>query len=209
MTVVVAGAGGLGREIAGTVDAASRNGGPIFAGFLDDGAAVGRLLRGPCQPGSLGVGESLIIGVGDPGVRFSLAARFLGTTFATTIHPSAVVSSDVTLGVGVFVGPFAYLGPGAVVGDHVVLNVHTAVGHDAAIGDWSVVSPYATLNGGASVGAGVLLGTSAVVSIGVQVGRWSKVSAGSVVTRDVGEGHLVAGIPARGRQMFPIPSIPT
>jgi acetyltransferase-like isoleucine patch superfamily enzyme len=44
---------------------------------------------------------------------------------------------------------------------------------------------------GASVGAG------AVIMCGVTIGKWAMVAAGSVVLKDVPEGCMVAGNPAK------------
>ena len=44
---------------------------------------------------------------------------------------------------------------------------------------------------------GASLGSGCVVLGGIRVGAGALVGAGAVVTRDVGEGEVVAGIPAR------------
>ena len=50
---------------------------------------------------------------------------------------------------------------------------------------------------GVLVQEGASLGACVVVVAGCQVGRWAMVAAGAVVTRDVPDFALVAGIPAR------------
>lgn len=47
------------------------------------------------------------------------------------------------------------------------------------------------------VGAGASIGSGAVIMAGVTIGRGALVGAGAVVTRDVGDGATVAGVPAR------------
>jgi N-acetylglucosaminyl-diphospho-decaprenol L-rhamnosyltransferase len=49
------------------------------------------------------------------------------------------------------------------------------------------------------IGAGTFIGANAVVGAGVDIGRRAVVGAGSVVTRDVPDGVLVVGQPARPR----------
>jgi len=51
--------------------------------------------------------------------------------------------------------------------------------------------------GGIWLGDQVLLGVNAVVLGPIRVGHRAVIGAGSVATRDVGEGEVVAGIPAR------------
>lgn len=47
------------------------------------------------------------------------------------------------------------------------------------------------------VGDNVLIGANAVVIEGVQIGSGSVVAAGAIVTQDVPENVVVAGVPAR------------
>ncbi|HYU85715.1 MAG TPA: acyltransferase [Kribbellaceae bacterium] len=99
------------------------------------------------------------------------------------IQNYALVYEPAVLEAGVFVGPAA------------VLTNDTfprAVGPDGALktgADWDAVG--VTLREGSSVGA------RAVCVAPVTVGRWATVAAGAVVTRDVVDFALVAGVPAR------------
>jgi acetyltransferase-like isoleucine patch superfamily enzyme len=47
------------------------------------------------------------------------------------------------------------------------------------------------------VRAGATLGAGAIIGCGLEIGRWAMVGMGSVVTRTVGDHHLVVGNPAR------------
>ena len=55
--------------------------------------------------------------------------------------------------------------------------------------DWTVVP---TL-----VGKGASIGSNATIMGGVTVGKWALVGAGAVVTRDVPDYAIVAGVPAK------------
>jgi acetyltransferase-like isoleucine patch superfamily enzyme len=55
--------------------------------------------------------------------------------------------------------------------------------------DWT--SKAATIESGASLGAGV------ITVAGVKIGKWAMVAAGAVVTTDVPDHALFAGVPAR------------
>jgi acetyltransferase-like isoleucine patch superfamily enzyme len=57
--------------------------------------------------------------------------------------------------------------------------------------DWQVIP---TL-----VRQGAAIGSGAVILCGVTVGRRATIGAGAVVTRDVPDGAVVAGVPARVR----------
>jgi acetyltransferase-like isoleucine patch superfamily enzyme len=60
--------------------------------------------------------------------------------------------------------------------------------------DWKVVPT--------KVGKGASIGTGSTILCGVTIGERATVGAGSVVTRDVAAGSVVAGNPARPIQRF-------
>lgn len=95
----------------------------------------------------------------------------------------ALVYEPAVLEAGVFVGPAVVFTndhyPRAVLPDGSIKSGH----------DWEPVG--VTVREGASVGA------RSVCVAPVTIGRWSLVAAGSVVTQDVPDFALVAGVPAR------------
>lgn len=144
----------------------------------------------------------LVDGLGSVGLplrRHRLFNRFkdLGYSFATVVHPSAVVACDVALGEGTQVMAGAVIQPGTRIGVNVIINTRASVDHDCVIGDHAHLAPGVTLSGGVQVGAGCHLGTAATVIQGVVIGAQSLVAAGAVVTCDLDAGAKVRGVPAR------------
>jgi sugar O-acyltransferase (sialic acid O-acetyltransferase NeuD family) len=113
------------------------------------------------------------------------------------LDPTAIVGSTVDVAHG------AYLNAGVVVGAHARLGCHAhvnrsaSVGHDCDLGFASSIGPGAVLTGHVQVGPAAFVGAGAVVLPGVRVGAGAVVGAGSVVTRDVPDGVVAAGSPAR------------
>lgn len=205
--LIVVAAGGLGRDI----DAYAPAAGFRVLGFLHDiraypgsldGLEVAERVLGPLEGHEVRDDVEYAIGLGDVAPRGAVADRLLreGARLATVIHPLAWVAPSASIGDGVLVAPFAFVGPDAVVEDLAVINTHASVAHDAHLGRGSVLAPYAALTGRVRVDAEVFVATHATIAPRRRVGRGSTVGAGSVVLDDVGEGVLAHGNPARTRR---------
>lgn len=201
---VVAGAGGMGREAL----AWARDAWPeaVAVGFwtaADGAAPSGAGTDPPVLTDVAAVvaagATHVVLGVGDGGRRRAVAdeAVAAGLALLTVVHPTAFLGPGVEVGAGAVVAPGAVLTRDVTVGVGTVVNYRAAVGHGGRLGAYVFLGPAAALAGDVAVGDGTLVGIGAVVLPGRRIGAGATIGAGAVVTRDVDDGATVAGNPAR------------
>jgi sugar O-acyltransferase (sialic acid O-acetyltransferase NeuD family) len=193
--VIIAGAGGVGRE---TLDACLAAALPV-TGFVDDHLAGGTTRGLPVSGPDEVEPASYVVGVAAPAIRRCLVARLeeRGCTPVTVVHPRAVIGPETTLGEGCVVLGGAHVSSSIAIGRHCQVHYNATVGHDTVLRDFVTVYPGANVSGSVTLEEDVTVGSGAVVLQGLTVGAGAFVGAGAVVTRDVPRGEVVVGSPAR------------
>lgn len=120
-----------------------------------------------------------------------------GANFLTLIHKTSIVQGSVTLGAGVFLGPYTVLGDSATIGNHVMINTHSAVGHDVSIGDFTCIMSYCDVTGCSIIGRKVFLASGVRMAPSTKIDDGVYAGIGSVIIRHIKENSKVFGNPAR------------
>jgi sugar O-acyltransferase (sialic acid O-acetyltransferase NeuD family) len=142
----------------------------------------------------------VVVGPASPRARAgaAAAARREGPhRFPTLVDPTSAVASTTRSAHGTYVNALVSVGARASLGCLVNLNRSTSIGHHCTLGRFTSTGPGATLCGAVETGFGVFLGAGCVILPERRIGSGAVVGAGAVVTRDVPEGAIVTGNPAR------------
>jgi len=119
-----------------------------------------------------------------------------GYSFATVIHPSAVIAADVTMEQGVQVMAGAVIQPGCDIGANTIVNTRVTVDHDCNLAKHVHLAPGVVLSGDVTVGEGTHIGAGATIIQGIRVGARVLIGAGSLVTKNMPDGVAAYGVPA-------------
>lgn len=189
------GAGGHARVLISVMNALNRTAVGVFDDDPGRKSVADVPVVGPYQP-DFRPDLPLLLAVGDNKIRHQLAQSVMHRT-ETLVHPSALVDTSVAIGEGSVVIHRAIVQANARIGRHVIVNTAASVDHDCILEDFVQVAPGAILCGNVQVGEGALIAAGAVIVPGIRIGRWAVVGAGAVVTRNVADGAVVWGYPAR------------
>lgn len=149
--------------------------------------------------------KDFILGLGGVLNRYNLFKKFtdLGFNPNSIIAKNAQVSSSALLSEGLNIMSFVFIGPNSKIGKGSLINVQAAVHHDVEIGCFVEVSPGAKILGNSRIGAFSSVGTNATILPKIKIGENVIIAAGSVVTKDVPDNCMVAGIPAIIKKELP------
>ena len=181
-----------------------------IVGFLDDDPKFeGKEVRGVPVLGGISALETLKhsdgveavycpLGNNVLRVKFLTYARELGYKTPNYIHPSAIISPNVTIGDGVYILLGATIMPHTVIKDFVMISMGVHVAHHNVLEEGVFLST--GCNFGASIHAHkyAYCGISSTIMTGLhELGEDCLIGAGAVVIRDVEPKAVMAGVPAK------------
>ena len=121
------------------------------------------------------------------------------------IEPGAIIRDGVTIGKNSVIMMGAVINIGAEIGESSMVDMNSVIGARGKLGKRVHLGAGAIIAGVLEppsadpciISDDVLIGANSVILEGVKIGRGSVVAAGSIVTEDVPEGVVGAGVPAK------------
>lgn len=120
-----------------------------------------------------------------------------GYRLTALIHPDVHVPESSVVGEGCIISDGVYLSVNTRVSENALINVHAIIGHDTCIGKHSVISPGVSIGGHCQIGKKVFIAMMVPVKEEIQMEDSSVAGMGAVVVKNVPEGMIVMGNPAR------------
>ncbi|MCD6659096.1 MAG: acetyltransferase [Lentimicrobium sp.] len=178
-------------------------------GFLDDDVnKIGSVVHGIRVLGAVTMLNELLmelpcsvfVPIGNNITRETILnkARGLGYKTPSYIHSSCQVHSTVTVGESVYMLPASNIMPHTVIEDNVMISMGVNVAHHTRLGRCSFYSQGANVGASIDIEPYAFAGIGCTIMTGIsRVGRNAVIGAGAVVIKDIPDGAVVVGNPAR------------
>lgn len=139
------------------------------------------------------------VSVGEPLLRKKIATEIIEAEYylATLIDPHIRIPKSTVVMPGAIVRGQAFISTGIEIGMNAVIQPRAVLGHDVKIGSHSVVSSLCALSGVCEVGECTFLGTNTIVKEMKKIGNNTIISMGSVVRKNIPDGVIAEGNPAK------------
>lgn len=128
-------------------------------------------------------------------VRNKLYKRLkkIGFSVPNIIDKTAVISKDISLEEGIFIGKKAVINSSVKIGKMSIINTGAIIEHDCEVGEYSHISVGSILCGNVSVGKHSFIGANATVIQGKKIGQHCIIGAGETIRKNVEDNSMIWG----------------
>ena len=190
---------GAGRYGIETLDILLENEKNFKAFFLDDYINVDSVKDNQVLSLTPELEGFVTIAIGEPSIRANIYEKLMGFKLQvkSLISCHAFVSKFAKIGEGCIVAPMCSIQSTALIKNNVAVNTASILGHDVVVEESSVISSQVNLGGGVSIGRESYVGMGALIREGIKIGENVIIGMGSVVHKDIPDGVIAMGNPAR------------
>ncbi len=149
-------------------------------------------------PNELDPNTPLVIAIASGDTRQRIVKRLPNPAWSLLAR-TATISRWATIDDGAIICGNSIIEAKASIGKQFHANTFCFIAHECQIGDYVTFAPGVRCNGAVKIGDGAYIGTGALIRQGLTIGAGAVVGMGAVVTKDVEQGAVVVGNPARAR----------
>ena len=141
----------------------------------------------------------LMVAVADSKDRFDIIQRLpKETKYFSWVHPTALImSDDVKIGEGSFIGAYSILTTNIKIGKHAILNRGNHIGHDCEIGDFFSAMPGAIVSGNVRIYDCVYMGNNSSIREKLSIHSMCKIGMHAAVIKNIEDGETYVGVPVK------------
>ena len=204
--IAIWGAGGFGREVAWLIEEINKNKKKFtIIGFLDDNLALkdkginGLEILGGIEFVEKKHSLALTLAIGNPLHRFRIQKKLskYNITYPNLIHPSVSQGINNSIGIGNIFCSGCIMTVNTIIGNFCHFNLKTTIGHDCNLGDFTTSACSVDFAGYSKTGIGVYCGNQSTLLPSIFVDNFSVIGAGAVVNKNISEGSVAVGVPAK------------
>lgn len=200
--IVILGAGGFAREAKWVIDSINEQSLTWnFLGFIDKDINHEKNVIGNDDfVQNFNKELYAICAVADPLLKKAITEKVSKNPFvkfATLIHPSVTIASDVLVGEGSIIAANSIISVNASIGKYNIINFGCFIGHDSRTGDYCTINSDAKISGNVKIGDLSLIGAGAIIVEKVSIGCNVIISLGSIVLTNIIDNCTAMGYPAR------------
>jgi sugar O-acyltransferase (sialic acid O-acetyltransferase NeuD family) len=142
---------------------------------------------------------TLMVAVADSKDRFDIVQRLpKETKYFTWIHPTALImSDDIEIGEGSFIGAYSILTSNIKIGKHTILNRGNHIGHDCEIGNYFSAMPGAIVSGNVIIHDLVYMGNNSSIKEKLSIHSLTTIGMNGAVVKDIEELGIYVGVPTK------------